>query len=80
MDGNTQIGKVSSFVLKTSMQTSSEGDITFETTLNKNLVPNENATYQNVDTAMRALVTLSSNNYVDTICVTNISVSDVLAG
>lgn len=76
MDGNTQIGVVNSFIVKSTDQLGNE----METTLNKKLLANQEATYQNVDTANRALFELSLNTYQDTICVTNISVAEVLAG
>lgn len=76
MDANTQIGDIDKFVIKTTTPTLQD----METTLNKNFVPNSEATYQQVDTAARALIELSNNGYTDTICVTNISVNEVLAG
>lgn len=76
MDSNTKIGIVTSFVIK-SVTPLSE---TVETTLNKNLITNQDATYSQVDTAARALISISANTYSDTICVTNISVGEVLAG
>ena len=76
MDSNTAIGNVTQFVLKT---TNNLGE-NVETALSKNFVANANATYANVDTAMRALTSTSSNTYSDTICITNISVNEVIAG
>ncbi len=76
MDGSSQIGNVDKFVIKSSDNLGEK----FETTLNRNFLPNSEATYTRVDTAMKALMTLSTNTYDDTICVTNISVNEVLAG
>ncbi len=41
--------------------------------------PGGEVTYEQVNTAQRALCNLSSNTYEDTILVTNVSVNDVLA-
>lgn len=76
MDSNTAIGNVTQFVLKT---TDNLGE-NVETALSKNFIANENATYANVDTAMRALASLTRNTYSDAICITNISVNEVIAG
>lgn len=51
-----------------------------ETKINKKFYINPNATYQQVDTAARALVLLSRNTYVDTILVTKVSVNEKLEG
>ena len=76
MDSNTAIGNVTQIVIKT---TDTYGhDV--ENKLNKNFMVNSDATYTNVDTAARALVAMSSDTYSDTICITNISVNEVLAG
>ena len=76
MGSDTTIGQISQFVLKT---TNTLGE-TVETALNKKFIGNSEATYANVDTAMKALASLSTNTYSDTICVTNISVNEVMAG
>lgn len=76
MDANSAIGNVDYFIIKS---TDNLGEV-YETTPNKKFIPNQEATYSQVDTAMKALVTLSTNTYTDTICVTNISVNEVLAG
>lgn len=76
MDGNTPIGIVSQFIIKSKDNLGNDE----ETTLNKNFIANEQATYSQVDTASRALMELSTNTYQDTICVTNISVQEILAG
>lgn len=77
MDSNTAIGQVTNFVIQT---TTPLGE-TVETKINRNyFYANPEATYSQVDTATRALISLSVNNYKDTICITNISVSEVLAG
>lgn len=77
MDSNTAIGNVSYFIIVTQAD---GAEANTETTLNKNLTPNSLATYSQVNTAMRALVELSNNTYYDTICVTNISVGEIMAG
>ena len=77
MDGNSTIGNVTSIIMQS---VDSLGD-TVQTTINRlYFYPNPDATYNQVDTAIRALISLSANTYKDTICVTNISVSEVLAG
>ena len=76
MDSNTTIGQIDQFILKT---TDNLGE-TVETGISKKFVGNAEATYSNVDTAMKALASLSTNTYSDTICVTNISVNEVMAG
>lgn len=76
MGSDTAVGNVSYYILKTKDNLGEE----YETTLNKKLIPNVEATYAQVNTAMTALASLSTNNYDDTICVTNISVNEVLAG
>lgn len=76
MDSNTKIGKVTQIIIKSSDQLGN----TIETGFNKNFYVNEDATYSQVDTANRAVIQLSKNTYIDTICVTNISVNEVLAG
>lgn len=76
MDSNTAIGNVTQIVVKTTNKWGQD----VENKLNKNFMVNSSATYANVDTAARALVTMSSDTYSDTICITNISVNEVLAG
>lgn len=76
MGSDTTIGQVDQFILKT---TTNLGE-TVETGISKKFIGNSEATYANVDTAMKALASLSTNTYSDTICVTNISVNEVMAG
>ena len=76
MGSDTTIGQISQFILKT---TNTLGE-TVETGLSKKFVGNANANYSQVDTAMKALASLSTNTYSGTICVTNISVNEVMAG
>ena len=76
MDSNTAIGNVTQIVIKTTNTLGQD----VENKLNKNFMVNSDATYSNVDTAARALVAMSSDTYSDTICITNISVNEVLAG
>ena len=76
MDSNTSIGNVTQFVLK---MTDAIGNTT-ETAFSKKFIANANANYAAVDTGMRALASLSTSTYTDTICITNISVNEVMAG
>lgn len=76
MDSDTKIGKVDRFILVT--QNSMEQ--TIETPINKNFIENPDATYGQVDAAFRAVAELSQNRFYDVICVTNISVAEVMAG
>lgn len=76
MGSDTTIGQISQFIIKS---TNNLGE-TVETGISKKFIGNANANYANVDTAMKALITLSTNTYSDTICVTNISVNEVMAG
>lgn len=75
MAASTPIGNVSQFVIKTSDTMGEAEDIA----INKNFIANPEATYEKVDTAMRALMQLSNNQYQDTICITNISVVEQIA-
>lgn len=76
MDSNTKIGNVTQFILVTF----DSAQNVHETTLNKNLTANPDATYAEVDTAMKALATLSSDSYSNTYLITKIDVNEVLAG
>lgn len=69
------IGNVTQIILKT---TDTYGDPT-ETNISKGFIVNPSATYQQVDTANRAIAGLIKNTYNDTILVTNVSVNEVLA-
>ena len=75
MAAESVIGVVTKFIVKSATTTGTDED----TTINTNLIANEEATYQNVDAAMRALMQLSNNTYQDTTCVTNISVAEQMA-
>lgn len=75
MGSDTTIGQIDQFILKT---TTSLGE-TVETGISKKFVGNATANYGQVDTAFKALASLSTNTYSDTICVTNISVNEVMA-
>lgn len=76
MAANSPIGSVTKFLVKTITPLGE----TQETTLNTNLEANTEATYEQVDTAVRALMALSGNTYDDTICVTNISTNAEVSG
>lgn len=76
--GNETIGDVSKMTIITNPQS---GDVKENITFgNFTINADGEATYQNVDTAARALVTLSYNAYVDTILTTEISTDEKLAG
>lgn len=78
MAANSPIGAVDKYLLMTQNALSTEDT---ETNIRRNnIVMNTGATYQQVDTASRALASLSTNTYKDTILVTNISVNEILAG
>ncbi len=76
MAADTQIGNVDKIVI---VSTDALGK-NIETNLNKSCIANSEATYQQVNDAARAMVGLSRNTYSDTICVTNISTNEELAG
>lgn len=73
---DTAIGNVSYFII---LSVDGIGE-NYETTLNKKFYANTEATYGQVNTAMTALLSLSTNNYSDTTCVTNISTNEMIAG
>ncbi len=75
MAAATPIGNVSQFVIKTEDTRGEAQDVA----VNKNFIANPEATYEAVDTAMRALMQLSTNQYQDTICITNISVVEQIS-
>lgn len=79
MDSDTKIGVVTQIIIESKDVLNNEYEIKLKNDNTKMLI-NPDATYSNVDTAARALIQLTSNNYVDTICVTNISVGEVMAG
>lgn len=75
MAANSPIGVVDKYILKTKDALGDE----YETVISKGLIVNTAATYSQVDTASRAITSLTKNNYDDTILVTNISVNEVMA-
>lgn len=78
MDSATTVGRVTQYVLITQAVT---GDATiYETNISKGFTVNPEATYGQIDTASRAIATLSTNAYRDTDLITKISVTEVLAG
>lgn len=76
MAANDKIGDVDKIVIQTRNNVTG---IIQESSLNKNCYPNKDATYQQVNDATRAISELSRNEYEDTICITNISVTEQLA-
>ena len=75
MSANSAIGQVEKYILQT---IDAIGDIN-ETTLSKGFTVNNTTTYQQVDTASRAIAAISKDTYKDTILVTNISVNEIIA-
>lgn len=75
MAANDAIGNVDKYILKTVDALGTP----HETTISKGFIINSAATYQQVDTASRAITALSKNTYEDTILVTNISVNEVVS-
>lgn len=75
MDSDTKIGVVDRFILVTKDSLKQ----TIETPINKNFTENPDATYGQVDAAFRAVTELSKNNFYDVICVTNISVEEIMS-
>lgn len=69
------IGDVTEMYLVTTNQLGN----TYKTKIGGNFQINPEKTYQEIDTAQRALAGLSSNVYQDTILITSISVNNVLA-
>lgn len=51
----------------------------YQTNISKGFSVNPAATYRQVDTASRAINSLMTNNYMDTILITSVSVNEVLA-
>lgn len=76
MESTDAIGNVDKIILKTK---DANENVTETTVTSKKLKANPEATYQQIDTAMRALNSLSDDSYNDTILVTNISVNEVMA-
>ena len=75
MSANSAIGQVDKYILKT-LDSLGEDN---ENVISKGFTVNSTATYQQVDTASRAIAALSKDTYNDTILVTNISVNEVIA-
>lgn len=69
------IGDVETIYLKTTDTFGND----FETNISKGFKVNPLATYQQIDTASRALNGLSRNSYNDTILITKVSVNEKLA-
>lgn len=73
MAATDTIGQVETIYLVSRDNTQNE----YETNINgRNMTVNYNATYQQVDTALRALNGLTNNTYVDTKLITTISVNE----
>lgn len=51
----------------------------YTTTLNSRIKPLTNATYSNIDSSTRSLISLSENTYQDTHLITDISVNEEIA-
>lgn len=75
MSASSAIGQVDKYILKT-LDSMGEAN---ETVISKGFTVNNTSTYQQVDTASRAIAALSKDTYNDTILVTNISVNEVMA-
>lgn len=69
-----EIGNVQTMYLQTSDQLGNN----YETNISKGFSVNSAATYQQVDTAVRALAELSTNTYGDTVLITSVSVNEKL--
>ena len=67
------VGNVLKYIIKTT-----SNDEILETTLSNKFSVNPSATYNDVDIASRALISLSKNNYQDTNLITDIAVNDTL--
>lgn len=69
------VGNVSSMQIKSTDNLGKE----YQTTIsNKRIFVNPAATYEQVNTLSRALISLSTNNYVDTDLITVVSVNEQL--
>jgi len=69
-----EIGNVQTMYLQTTDQLGNK----YETNISKGFSVNGAATYQQVDTAVRALAELSTNTYGDTVLITSVSVNEKL--
>jgi len=75
MAANSAIGQVETVYINS---TDSFEEV-YETNVSKGMRVNPYATYQQVDTAARAIAGLTKNTYNDTILVTKISVNEVMS-
>lgn len=76
MAANDSIGQVQTIYLQSDDNIGNH----YDTNINgRNMTVNYNATYQQVDSAMRALNGLTTNTYVDTQLITAISVNEKMA-
>lgn len=78
ISANDPVGKVTSMVIK-SKDNNENAYETSITTASSKLVVNPRITYSKMDTAARALMQLSTNTYDDTLLITQVSVTEVLA-
>lgn len=76
MAATDTIGQVQTLILQSDDNIGNH----YDTNINgRNMSVNHNATYQQVDTALRALNGLTTNVYVDTQLITAISVNEKMA-
>lgn len=75
MAATDPIGKVKSVILNTTDQLGNK----YTTTISRGFGVNSAATFGQVDESARALTALTTNNYVDTTLITEISVNEYLA-
>jgi len=75
MAAGTAVGQVQTMYLVTTDALEN----VYETNISKGFTVNSAATYAQVNTANRALASLSTNTYSDTKLVTNISVNEQIA-
>lgn len=75
MAANENIGAVTAMYLKSIDQAQNE----YETNISKGFEVNPAATFAQVDTAARALNSLSNNSYSDTTLITEVSVNMKMA-
>ena len=73
MAANTPVGNVTQMILKSTDASGND----YETKLP--FAINSTATYEKVDAAARAINSLSTNTYQDTLLITQVSVNEVLA-
>lgn len=75
MAASDPVGNVSKMILVSKEESGDE----HSTTISNRLLINPEVTYQQVDTVSRALIGMSKDSYYDTLLVTNISVTEVIA-